>query len=117
MRKYDVEKEESLAPGLRSIITEAEAAGWVVRRDGAVVELVKLTERAEASVGYQINGKWWCRDLRAAGSTKAFRVTAKTLIELLGLERGEICAMAGSGERHLGDAAGAPSGRHIVSHR
>lgn len=89
MRNYAVENSDqecSLAPGLSSIVEAAKAAGWSVRRAESFVELIKPSSQPEAQIGYQINSKWWCRDLLGApGSSKAFRVTAPTLIKLLGL--------------------------------
>jgi hypothetical protein len=78
------ERESALAPGLSSIVDAAEAAGWSVRRGASFVELVKPSGRPDALIGYAVNSKWWCRGL-GQGNSKSFRVTAPTLLELLGL--------------------------------
>lgn len=86
MQGQPVEKAGSrLAPGLARIIDAAEAAGWSVTRAPSQVDLVKPAGRPEAPEGYQINSRWWCRDLSATPETKAFRVTAPALYKLLGL--------------------------------
>jgi hypothetical protein len=74
-----------LAPGLARIIDAAEAAGWSVTRAQSQVDLLKPAGRPEAPEGYQINSRWWCRDLSATPETRAFRVTAPDLYRLLGL--------------------------------
>lgn len=83
--RHLIEKERqiTLAPGLSTIIDAAEAAGWSVKRGDSSVELVKADSRPEAPIGYEVNSKWWCKDLGQAG--KSFRVTAPDLLQLLGL--------------------------------
>jgi hypothetical protein len=78
----------TLAPGLLNIVTAAEAAGWSVRRDELFVELFKPASEAGACAGYQINSRWWCHALPPTGKRyedRAFRVTAPSLMRLLGL--------------------------------
>ena len=78
----------TLAPGLMSIVAAAEAAGWSVRRDNSFVELLNPALDASACVGYRINSRWWCRALPASAAkyqSQSFRVTAPTLMKLLGL--------------------------------
>lgn len=77
-------REIRLAPGLSKIIDAAEAAGWSVRREASFVEIVKPIGRTDTPSGYTINSKWWCRGLNE-GNGKSFRVTALTLLDLLGL--------------------------------
>lgn len=86
MQNFTVKKERklALAPGLSGIIDTAEAAGWSVKREAACVELLKPAGQPEGPVGFVINSNWWCRDLGPAKS-KSFRVTAPTLLQLLGL--------------------------------
>jgi hypothetical protein len=86
MQNFIAEKERAivLAPGLLSIVDAAEAAGWSVRREASFVELVKPSGGPDAQIGYAVNSKWWCRGLGSCNS-KSFRVTAPTLLQLLGL--------------------------------
>jgi len=79
-RKHEL----ALAPGLSSIVDAAEAAGWSVKREPSFVELVKPAGQPDALIGYAVNSKWWCKGLGPSYS-KSFRVTALTLLELLGL--------------------------------
>jgi hypothetical protein len=77
----------TLAPALMSIVTAAEAAGWLVRREDYFVELRRPASAAGAYTSYQINSRWWCLDLtpQAAGHQgQSFRVTAPSLRALLG---------------------------------
>jgi hypothetical protein len=89
MHNYTFEETDrncGFAPGLWGIITAAEAAGWSVRRAESFVELFKPNVQPAKPVGYQINSKWWCRDVLGARELgKSYRVTAPTLRELLGL--------------------------------
>ncbi len=77
-------QELALAPGLLSIIDAAEKAGWSIKPGGSFAELTKPASGLDKPTAYTINSKWWCRDLGQTGS-RSFRVTAPTLIELLGL--------------------------------
>lgn len=82
--RHIIEKERqiTLAPGLRTIIDAAEAAGWSVKRGDSSVELGKPASAPEAPAGYTVNSKWWCKP---QGAAKSFHVTAPDLLQLLGL--------------------------------
>ena len=81
-----LDQECRLAPGLSGIVAAAEATGWSVRWAASFVELIKPGGHPQTLIGYQVNWKWWCRDVLAtAGTSKAYRVTAPALIKLLGL--------------------------------